>query len=1034
MTKITDAMGHISKFSYGYADGQLTSATDPNSQITTYKYNIQPSGCGFQDEFDRLGETDNPDGGITTNCYNDSPYNPSAPSPSVTITKAITSGLNEVSTTAYDGIGHAIETILSSDPDNTTYTVTSYDGIGKPYQVYNPTRCSTPTTNCGTETTWGYATNTYDALGRSTQVAEPDGSTSSTSYSQNTTGFLTTVTDEIGNQRKSQTDGLGRLTYVWEAPSVSGYNYETDYGYDPLSNLLSVNQKGGSGSSQWRQRSFVYDSLPRLTSATNPESGTISYGYDANGNIATKTAPSPNQAPTGTATVTTSYTYDPLNRNIAKAYNDAYGSNSPTLGASYAYDGNTLTGCNTAPPALADSYPVPRRTSMCDGSGATSWAHDNMGRVLKERRTISTISGDYENDTFNLDGSVSSVTSLGYKVTYTYGGAARPLTAMNSTKNIVTSASYAPPGELASMTLGSAGIMVSDAYNDRLQPILLSAGVTGQNPFFSECFDFHLGVPVTVPSPCSFSAPKTGDNGNVYQIVNNRYNTRSQNFIYDSLNRIQQAYSSGTQWGETFSPTATNPGVAPTTPGIDPWGNLTNRSGVTGKSNYEQLSVSAGTNNQLSGSGYDPARNMTSQGSAAYVYDDENRLIATAGYSYLYDGDGERVEKCTEGTTPGTCATSATGTLYWRGLGSDPMAETDLAGNVKNNYIFFNGQRVARNDSAGAIHYYFSDHLGSHGVVENATGTACEQDIDYYPYGGEEYDYATQCGTEVPQNYKFTGKERDGESGLDMFGARYYASSMGRFMIPDWAAKPTNVPYASFGNPQSLNLYSYVNNNPTTLRDPDGHCGEDLCIVEGGAAIYVGGAALLAGTAAVLSTPSGQRSLSTFTSAAGQSISNSISAISSFFHPNNSGQNAPPPATTPTNVSTGTPASTSQQGAVNTSPMPLIVVSPGGDAIPVPNGASGPVPVVNNAGNTTGFGYTGGSGGNGLSDNTTGVRVMDPTPARGASPGYPNGYVSYGNSSGQTVNGQTGQTVPRSDPSAHVPLSSPKPCPSGGSC
>jgi hypothetical protein len=111
---------------------------------------------------------------------------------------------------------------------------------------------------------------------------------------------------------------------------------------------------------------------------------------------------------------------------------------------------------------------------------------------------------------------------------------------------------------------------------------------------------------------------------------------------------------------------------------------------------------------------------------------------------------------------------------------------------------------------------------------------------------------------------------------------------------------------------------------------------------------------------------------------------------------------------------------------------PLIVVSPGGDAIPVPNGASGPVPVVNPQGNTTGFGYTGGSGGNGLDSKTTGVRVMDPTPARGASPGYPNGYVSYGNSSGQTVNGQTGQTVPRSDPSAHVPLSPPKPCPSGG--
>ena len=56
-----------------------------------------------------------------------------------------------------------------------------------------------------------------------------------------------------------------------------------------------------------------------------------------------------------------------------------------------------------------------------------------------------------------------------------------------------------------------------------------------------------------------------------------------------------------------------------------------------------------------------------------------------------------------------------------------------------------------------------------------------------------------------------------------MFGARYYGSSLGRFMTPDWAAKPTTVPYANFGNPQSLNLYSYLENNPTTTVDPDGH-------------------------------------------------------------------------------------------------------------------------------------------------------------------------------------------------------------------
>src|SRR5881392_2013295 len=68
-----------------------------------------------------------------------------------------------------------------------------------------------------------------------------------------------------------------------------------------------------------------------------------------------------------------------------------------------------------------------------------------------------------------------------------------------------------------------------------------------------------------------------------------------------------------------------------------------------------------------------------------------------------------------------------------------------------------------------------------------------------------------------------TGKERDAESGLDNFGARYDSSSMGRFMSPDWSAAPTGVPYADFDNPQSLSLYSYVKNNPLNLTDPTGH-------------------------------------------------------------------------------------------------------------------------------------------------------------------------------------------------------------------
>jgi RHS repeat-associated protein len=160
------------------------------------------------------------------------------------------------------------------------------------------------------------------------------------------------------------------------------------------------------------------------------------------------------------------------------------------------------------------------------------------------------------------------------------------------------------------------------------------------------------------------------------------------------------------------------------------------------------------------------------------------------------------------------CSGATSGTLYWRGIGSDTLDESDLAGNATEEYIYFNGQKIARRDvPSNGIHYYFSDQLGSHGVVENALGTVCEQDIDYYPYGGAEHDYCPN----VAQNYKFTGKERDAESGLDNFGARFYSSALTRFSSPDPVVLSQQL-----GDPQTLNKYSYVFNRPTVLVDPDG--------------------------------------------------------------------------------------------------------------------------------------------------------------------------------------------------------------------
>ena len=126
------------------------------------------------------------------------------------------------------------------------------------------------------------------------------------------------------------------------------------------------------------------------------------------------------------------------------------------------------------------------------------------------------------------------------------------------------------------------------------------------------------------------------------------------------------------------------------------------------------------------------------------------------------------------------------------------------------------------------MYHYSADDLGTaHDLAEVLSGQSNASlcyDSDFYPFGGERSPIANSCTTS--QNYKFTGKERDTESGLDNFGARYYSSGSsltGRFLSPDWAASAIAVPYAKFGDPQSLNLYSYVLNNPADHFDPDGH-------------------------------------------------------------------------------------------------------------------------------------------------------------------------------------------------------------------
>jgi YD repeat-containing protein len=138
-------------------------------------------------------------------------------------------------------------------------------------------------------------------------------------------------------------------------------------------NLSKLLRPGFSLASERSKRCCTQNFARRhdALNASNPESGTATYTYDANGNLSSRSSPAPNQ--TGTATVTLSYCYDALNRLTAKAYTvQSCPMSSPV--ATYFYDQTSFNG-------LTIANGIGRRTGMTDPAGSEAWSYDAMGRI-----------------------------------------------------------------------------------------------------------------------------------------------------------------------------------------------------------------------------------------------------------------------------------------------------------------------------------------------------------------------------------------------------------------------------------------------------------------------------------------------------------------------------------------------------------------------------------------------------------------------------------------------------------------------------
>jgi RHS repeat-associated protein len=136
-------------------------------------------------------------------------------------------------------------------------------------------------------------------------------------------------------------------------------------------------------------------------------------------------------------------------------------------------------------------------------------------------------------------------------------------------------------------------------------------------------------------------------------------------------------------------------------------------------------------------------------------------------------------------------------------------------------YLAIDGQaEVPLPDAAGRIQFYHPDHLGSSSVLTDNAGSVVEETA-YWPFGEVRHQWRASSDEPVsPNPYLFSQKERDIETNLHYFEARYLAASLGRFNRVDPAVE--NVPDSAIENPQFLHAYAFAGNNPVKLADPDG--------------------------------------------------------------------------------------------------------------------------------------------------------------------------------------------------------------------
>jgi RHS repeat-associated protein len=832
-TKVINALDHTTYAQYDYYIGKVVTEEDANGIVSSVAYNdaLDRPTQNIQARY-KVGVGIPAERRQTTFAYDNA-------NRVITTTSDLGAFNDNILTTKayYDGLGR---TRRSAAREGATWTITDtrFGALGRVSQVSNPYRAADPDSASppsGPFAEW--TTTDYDALGRVIRLTTPDGAHSDTVYM----GNQVTVIDQAGKKRRSETDALGRLIRVTEAPGE--LNYETYYSYDALGNLRQVTQGAQS-------RSFDYDSLSRLISATNPENGTMRYAYDANGNLTEKR---------DDRGVKTEMTYDKLNRVRSKVYtgltSEGTAVASLTPQVNYFYD--VYTGMPSGAPTFPGTPSKGKLVGVTYGTGSegTYYKYDAAGRVVTNHQRQGT-SNYVTTYVYNLAGSVTREDrgNPARRRNWMYYDEAGRLMSMQSgifnangfePHDLVLDINYTPFGALQSETYGN-GLIHSMAYNERHQPTEIRLGRSDNlESVFRIGYIHGTANNVNGQDPEITLAHNNGNVGRIKYFISGALQY-SQTFQYDALNRLSYAveHNSGVYndaaraWYQTFA--------------YDPYGNrgvdVENTSdNVDGGNGALKLADFSGANNRITRPGhfYDASGNLTVEPGRSCVYDAENRIVSAvvgggATIQFFYDGNSRRVKKIVGGVA----------TRFEYGAGGELITErNDSNSAVIKDYFYRSGELLGTTKAGTSGEYQFAtaDQLGSPRAWTDDSGALITGGRhDYLPFGEELFagygmrttDQGYAANTQQDgQRKQFGSKERDGEIGLDFFISRYFSPTQGRYVSPDYFSgnpatlmnsfdRSSALPYAVLPNPQTLNLYSYVENNPLSLIDPDGHVGK----------------------------------------------------------------------------------------------------------------------------------------------------------------------------------------------------------------